>query len=72
MEKKDVFDLLERKMKFHEEQMNQYSDEVTKVVDQEGEVALTCDYVMHRRLMTQYHRGSWTVLRDLKNSLEKM
>lgn len=48
----------------HKKEMEKYDGEVRRLVS--NGTPLECDYIIHRRIMSNYHRGAYNALVDLE------
>ena len=52
---------------YHQTWIDLYSENVRDHVEEYGEAP--CDYLTHRRLMANYHRGAWNALNELERNI---
>jgi len=53
----------------HKKELDMCSKAIRDYIDQYG--SKDCDYLMHRQMMVQYHKGAWNALNELERRLAK-
>ena len=55
---------VEKSKKVHQAKMESYNQEIREHRDSGG--IMNCDYVIHRQIMSGYHRGAYNALNELE------
>ena len=59
---------IEKLKKEHQDDMENYNSQINQFINEEGEKI--CDYLIHRQLMSNYHRGAVNALIGLERRLK--
>jgi hypothetical protein len=70
MEKKDVFDIIERKKTKHTARMDQLNEDIRIHIEERGDKL--CDYLIHKNTMRDHHRTAWSTLESLRIELKDL
>jgi len=67
---KTVLEIIRESKEKHEIEMTTYDQAMKDHIDSGG--IYDCDYYLHRRIMSNYHRGAYNALNDLEREIRGM